>query len=186
MKQECDHLKTKPLDQTNQEIMMDIKHSNNEIRELRESFESLIKSHELLQEHHAEVKKSHEILQNDHRKVTQEMETIKISKKDTAVDRLGGQQMKQECDHLKTKPLDQTNQEIMMDIKHSNNEIRELKESFKSLIISHELLQKHHAEVKKSHEILQDDHRKVTQEMETIKSSQKDTVPWNIRGKQFE
>ncbi|XP_076095790.1 uncharacterized protein LOC143066864 [Mytilus galloprovincialis] len=100
-----------------------------------------------------------------------------------AVDRLGGQQMKQECDHLKTKPLDQTNQEIMMDIKHSNNEIRELKESFKSLIISHELLQKHHAEVKKSHEILQDDHRKVTQEMETIKTSQKDTVPWNIRAK---
>ncbi|XP_071159030.1 E3 ubiquitin-protein ligase DZIP3-like [Mytilus edulis] len=41
-----------------------------------------------------------------------------------ALDRLGGQQMKQECDHLKSKPLDQTNQEIMMDIKHSNNEIR--------------------------------------------------------------
>ncbi|XP_052103697.1 uncharacterized protein LOC127737205 [Mytilus californianus] len=98
-----------------------------------------------------------------------------------AIDRLGGQQMKQECDHLKTKPLDQTNQEIMMDIKHSNNEIRELKDSFESLIKSHELLQERHAEVKKSHEILQDDHRKVTQEMETIKTSQKDTVPWNIR-----
>ncbi|CAG2253749.1 unnamed protein product [Mytilus edulis] len=40
----------------------------------------------------------------------------------SAVERLGGQQMKQECDHLKTKPLDQTNREIMMDIKHSKNE----------------------------------------------------------------
>ncbi|CAG2253747.1 unnamed protein product [Mytilus edulis] len=100
-----------------------------------------------------------------------------------AIDRLGGEKMKQECDHLKTKPLDQTNQEIIMDIKHSNNEIRELKESFESLIKSHELLQEHHAEVKKSHEVLQDDHRKVTNEMEIMKISQKDTVPWNIRGK---
>ncbi|CAC5412671.1 unnamed protein product [Mytilus coruscus] len=100
-----------------------------------------------------------------------------------AIDRLGGQQIKQECDHLRTKPLDQTNKEIMINIKHSNNEIRELKESFESLIKSHELLQEHHAEVKKSHEILQDDHRKVTQEMETIKTSQKDTVPWNIRAR---
>ncbi|XP_052058901.1 uncharacterized protein LOC127699188 [Mytilus californianus] len=91
--------------------------------------------------------------------------------------------MKQECDHLKTRPLDQTNQEIMIDIKRSNNEIRELKESFESLIKSHELLQEHHTEVKKSHEILKDDHRKVTKEMETIKTSQKDTVPWNIRAR---
>ncbi|CAG2237152.1 unnamed protein product [Mytilus edulis] len=117
-----------------------------------------------------------------------------------AIDRLGGQQMKQECDHLKTKPLDQTNQEIMMDIKHSNNEIRELKESFESLKMSHTKIIKHHAEVKqshvmlqedytkvkKSHEKLQDAHRKVTDEMEKVKTSQKDSVPWNIRGKQFE
>ncbi|CAG2190534.1 unnamed protein product [Mytilus edulis] len=86
--------------------------------------------------------------------------------------------MKQECNHLKTKPLDQTNQEIMMDIKHSNNEIRELKESFESLKLSH-------TEMIKSHETLQDDHRKVTNELEIMKTSQKDTVPWNIRGKQF-
>ncbi|XP_063426126.1 uncharacterized protein LOC134709933 [Mytilus trossulus] len=119
-----------------------------------------------------------------------------------AIDRLGAQQMKQECEHLKTKPLDQTNQEIMIDIKHSFNEIRELKESFESLKISHtkmikshELLQEHHAEVKQSHEMLQEDyteikkshktlqnaHRNVTDEMEKIKTSQNDIVPWNIR-----
>ncbi|XP_071159016.1 E3 ubiquitin-protein ligase DZIP3-like [Mytilus edulis] len=93
-----------------------------------------------------------------------------------AIDRLGGQQMKQECDHLKTKPLDQTNQEIMMDIKHSNNEIQELKESLKSL-------KRSHTEMMKSHEVLQVDHRKVTKEMVVMKTSQMDTVPWNIRGK---
>ncbi|CAG2237150.1 unnamed protein product [Mytilus edulis] len=55
----------------------------------------------------------------------------------SAINRLAGQQMKQECDHLKTKPLDQTNQEIMLEIKCSNDEIRELKNSFESLQLSH-------------------------------------------------
>ncbi|CAC5415679.1 unnamed protein product [Mytilus coruscus] len=129
MKQECDHLKTKPLDQTNLEIMMNIKHSNNEIQELKESFESLkmshtkmIKSHEMLQQENTEIKKSHETLQDDHT----------VIKK------------------------------------------------------SHETLQDDHTEIKKSHETLQDDHRKVTDEMENVKTSQKDTVPWNVNGKQFE
>ncbi|XP_071160740.1 uncharacterized protein [Mytilus edulis] len=105
-----------------------------------------------------------------------------------AIYRLSGQQMKQECDHLKTKPLDQTNHEIMMDIKHSNNEIRELKVSFESLtqshtkiIQSHEILQEDYTQVKKSHQMLQIAHRQVTAEMEIMKTSQKDTVPWNIR-----
>ncbi|CAC5412658.1 unnamed protein product [Mytilus coruscus] len=99
--------------------MMDIKRSNNEMRELKESLESLIISHELLQYQHTEVEKSHEILQNDHTKVKK----------------------------------------------------------------SHEILQDDHTKVKKSHEILQDDHRKVTNELETIKTSQEDTVPWNIRAR---
>ncbi|CAG2197839.1 unnamed protein product [Mytilus edulis] len=98
-----------------------------------------------------------------------------------AIDRLGGQQMKQECDHLKTKPLDQTNQEIMMDIKHSNNEIRELKESFESLKLSHTEMIKSHQFLQENH--AEDDHRKVTKEMEIMKTSQKDTVPWNIRAR---
>ncbi|XP_052080315.1 uncharacterized protein LOC127718366 isoform X2 [Mytilus californianus] len=85
-----------------------------------------------------------------------------------AIERLCGQQMKQECVHMKTKPLDQTNQEIMMDIKHSNNEIRELKESIESL-------KRSHTEMIQSHEV-------VAKEMEEIKLSQKDTVPLNIRG----
>lgn len=75
-----------------------------------------------------------------------------------AVGRLGGQSMKQECDNLKTKILDQTNQEIMLDIKRSNDEIRELKQSVESLKTANADL---------------------TEEVEKLK----DTVPWNIRGK---
>lgn len=41
--------------------------------------------------------------------------------------------MKLECDKLKTKTLDQSNREIMLDIKHSNDEIRELKQSVEIL-----------------------------------------------------
>ncbi|CAC5412677.1 unnamed protein product [Mytilus coruscus] len=122
-----------------------------------------------------------------------------------AVDRLGGQQMKQECDRLKTKPLDQTNQEIMIDIKRSNEEIKGLtkslrnlkrshidmkkshkmlQENHKKVQKSHEMLQENHKKVKKSHEMLQEDHAHMTKEMEIMKTSQQDTVPWNIRGNQ--
>lgn len=79
--------------------------------------------------------------------------------------------MKQECVYMKTKPLDQTNHEIMMDIRHSNNEIRELKESIESL-------KRSHTEMIQSNEV-------VTKEMEEIRCSQRDTVPSNIRGKQL-
>ncbi|XP_052103345.1 uncharacterized protein LOC127736784 [Mytilus californianus] len=77
-----------------------------------------------------------------------------------AISRLGGQPMKQECDNLKTKILDQTNQEIMLDIKRSNGEIMELKKSFESLMKINE---------------------DMTVQMNKLKTSQKDTVPWNIR-----
>ncbi|CAG2206197.1 unnamed protein product [Mytilus edulis] len=79
-----------------------------------------------------------------------------------AISRLGGQQMKQECDNLKVKILDQSNKEIMLDIKSSYNEIKEMKESVESL--------------KKANEVM-------TVEMKKLKLSYEDTVPWNIRGK---
>ncbi|CAC5410425.1 unnamed protein product [Mytilus coruscus] len=91
-----------------------------------------------------------------------------------AIARLGGKQLKQECDNLKTKPLDQTNQEIMIGIKTSNDEIRELKKILEHLKLSH-------SEVKKSQDLLQEDHTHVTNEMEKMKTSQEDIVPWNIR-----
>lgn len=77
--------------------------------------------------------------------------------------------MKQECDQLRIKTLDQTNKEIIMAIKRSSDEIIELQVSLKHL--------------KKSHEVLQDDHAEVTKDVQRMKTSLDDTVPWNIRGK---
>ncbi|CAG2220046.1 unnamed protein product [Mytilus edulis] len=95
-----------------------------------------------------------------------------------AINRLGGEQMKLECDQLKTKPLDQTNQEIMMDIKRSYNEIRELRGSLENLKLSciemkkcNAILNENHEEVKKSFELLN----------EKVTTLNQDTVPWNIR-----
>ncbi|CAC5390275.1 unnamed protein product [Mytilus coruscus] len=95
-----------------------------------------------------------------------------------AIGRLGGLQMRQECDHMKTKPLDQNNEEIILDIKHSRKEVQVLKDSLESLKLSH-------TEMIKSHESLQENHAVVTKEIEEIKIYQMDTVPWNIRGKLF-
>lgn len=66
--------------------------------------------------------------------------------------------MKQERDQLRTKVLDQTNQEIMVDIRRANQEIKNLK---------------------KSHEVM-------NEEVKMLKACQDDTVPWNVRGKQFD
>lgn len=56
-----------------------------------------------------------------------------------------------------------------MDIKRSNNEIKELKDSLDSL--------------KQSHVALQVDHAEMTKEVQRLKTCQEDTVPWNVRGK---
>lgn len=74
-----------------------------------------------------------------------------------AIGRLGGTKLKNECDQLKVKPLDQTSKEIIRDINHSKNEMAVLKQSLESL----------------SDEFLK------------LKSNQKDTAPWNVRGKIF-
>ncbi|CAC5412566.1 unnamed protein product [Mytilus coruscus] len=50
-----------------------------------------------------------------------------------AIVRVGGHQFQMECDNLKNKPLDQTSHKIMLEIKRSNDEIKELKQSFESL-----------------------------------------------------
>lgn len=44
MKQECDYARTKSLDRSYQEILLEIKHSNEAIRELNNSVECLQKS----------------------------------------------------------------------------------------------------------------------------------------------
>ncbi|XP_063404021.1 ankyrin-3-like [Mytilus trossulus] len=70
-----------------------------------------------------------------------------------AISRLGGITMKQECDYLKVKILDQSSREIIQQIKRSNDEIKELKKSMESL----------------------------STEMKKLEMSLENTVPWNIR-----
>lgn len=79
---------------------------------------------------------------------------------------------------MKTKPLDQTNQELMMDIKHSNDELRALKDSFESL-------KRSHTEIMKSNECLQENQAVMTKKMKKIKKSQKDTVYCKLKGKKY-
>lgn len=50
-----------------------------------------------------------------------------------AIGRLGGQSLKQECDQLKTKTLDQTNEDIKQKIQLSQGEIKKLKQSLEDL-----------------------------------------------------
>ncbi|XP_071159028.1 uncharacterized protein [Mytilus edulis] len=101
-----------------------------------------------------------------------------------AIGRLGGQKIKQDCDHLRIRTLDQTNKEIIEDIKCSNDEIKNLKESLNSLKIYHELLlEGDHRELKRSYEELQEDHTEMTDEIKRLKTSYDDTVPCNIRAR---
>ncbi|XP_071181366.1 uncharacterized protein [Mytilus edulis] len=113
-----------------------------------------------------------------------------------AVSRLGGQPMDQECQELKVKILDQSNQEIMLEIKQSQEKIIELghtvenfgmehsevTENLRKLQVSHSSLQTDHSEVtgnlrklQVSHSTLQTEHTEVTELL-------KDPIPWNIRG----
>ncbi|CAG2239192.1 unnamed protein product [Mytilus edulis] len=110
-----------------------------------------------------------------------------------AVSRLGGVPMNQECQELKVKILDQSNQEIMLEIKQSQEEMKELRrtmdienstirENLRDLQDSHSTLQTEHSsttknliDLKDSHSTLQIEHSKVTEIL-------KDPIPWNIRG----
>lgn len=94
----------------------------------------------------------------------------------------------------------------MIEVKRSNDEIKQLTKSQKGLKRSNihmrksqDLLQKklskvrksngilqiNHKKIKTSAAILQDDHAHMSKEMEKMKTLQEDTVPWNVRGKQL-
>lgn len=68
--------------------------------------------------------------------------------------------MKQECDLLKTKPLDQTHKEIIMEIKLSNEAIEQLKQSVRSLKRSHEEDKRTVKRLKTSHKIVVSENKK--------------------------
>ncbi|XP_071135020.1 uncharacterized protein [Mytilus edulis] len=98
-----------------------------------------------------------------------------------AIGRLGGQTMKDECYNLKVKILDQTNQEIMMDIKRSKDEMSELKKSVKSLNNSMKSLKITKKAMKVEVKRLKTSNEVLTVEVKRLKKANTDTVPWNIR-----
>ncbi|XP_071178364.1 uncharacterized protein [Mytilus edulis] len=92
-----------------------------------------------------------------------------------AVSRLGGQPMNQECQELKVKILDQSNQEIMLEIKQSQEKIKELGQTVENLGTEHLEVTENLRKLQVSHSTLQTEHSKVTELL-------KDPIPWNIRG----
>ncbi|CAG2239300.1 unnamed protein product [Mytilus edulis] len=92
-----------------------------------------------------------------------------------AVSRLGGQPMNQECQELKVKILDQSNQEIMLEIKQSQEKIKELGQTVDILGTEHSEVTENLRKLQVSHSTLQTEHTEVTELL-------KDPIPWNIRG----
>ncbi|CAG2213070.1 unnamed protein product [Mytilus edulis] len=91
-----------------------------------------------------------------------------------AVSRLGGQTMYKECQDLKVKILDQSNQEIMLEIKQSLEEMKELKLTVDNLGMEHSRVTENLRELQTFHNTLQTEYSKV---MEIVK----DPIPWNIK-----
>ncbi|CAG2187022.1 unnamed protein product [Mytilus edulis] len=109
-----------------------------------------------------------------------------------AVSRLGGVPMNQECQELKVKILDQSNQEIMLEIKQSQEEMKELRrtmdienstirENLRDLQDSHSTLQTEHSSTTKNLIDLKDSHRTLQIEHSKVTEILKDPIPWNIR-----
>lgn len=99
-----------------------------------------------------------------------------------AVCRLGGQIMYQECQDLKRKILDQSNKEIILEIKQSLEEIKEVRTELRELQNSHSTLHTEYSnvtanlkELQESHSTLQTEHLKVTEILE-------DPIPRISRG----
>ncbi|XP_071136253.1 uncharacterized protein [Mytilus edulis] len=110
-----------------------------------------------------------------------------------AVSRLGGLPMNQECLDLKVKILDKSNQEIMLEIKQSQEEMKELRqtmdienstmrENLTDLQDSYSTLHSEHSSTTKNLIDLKDSHKTLQIEHSKVKDILKDPVPWNIRG----
>ncbi|CAG2207091.1 unnamed protein product [Mytilus edulis] len=76
-----------------------------------------------------------------------------------AVSRLGGVPMNQECQELKVKILDQSNQEIMLEIKQSQEEMKELR---RTMDIENSTIRENLRDLQDSHSTLQTEHSSTT------------------------
>ena len=90
---------------------------------------------------------------------------------------------------LKSRILDQSNQEIILEIKRSNDQISELKTVVDSLMSSYGGLQQDYTSLQIAYTSLQQSQNSsqrnyslMSSEVELLKASNQETVPWNIRG----
>lgn len=107
--------------------------------------------------------------------------------------------MLQECLELKVKILDQSNQEIILEIKLSLAEMNELRITMKNLGTEHSKITENLRELQASHSNLKTEHSKVLDNLKELQDSQcivkadhfkvteilKDPILWNIRGSPF-
>ncbi|CAG2212561.1 unnamed protein product [Mytilus edulis] len=112
-----------------------------------------------------------------------------------AVGRLGDQTMFQECQELKLKILDQSNQEIILEVKQSLEEMKELKlttynlrkkqskvtENLRKLQSLHGTLKTSHSILKSSNSTLKNSVRFLRAEQVLIRKGFKNPIPPNIR-----
>ncbi|XP_071178355.1 ankyrin-3-like [Mytilus edulis] len=122
----------------------------------------------------ARIKWFRNILAHPHKMAAVDFNTAWSNLSD-AVSRLGGQPMNQECQELKVKILDQSNHEIMLEIKQSQEKIKELGQTV-------DVLGTEHSEVTESLRKLQDSHNTLQTEHMEVTELLKDPIPWNIRG----
>ncbi|XP_063405734.1 uncharacterized protein LOC134689698 [Mytilus trossulus] len=91
-----------------------------------------------------------------------------------AVCRLGGQTMYQECQELKVKILDQSHQEIILEIKQSLEEMEEMKHKMNNLCLENSRMTAYLIELQTSFNTLRKEHMK---SMESLQNP----IPLNIR-----
>ncbi|CAG2222771.1 unnamed protein product [Mytilus edulis] len=102
-------------------------------------------------------------------------------KTDKAVGRLGGETMYQECKELKEKILDQSNHEIVLEIKQSLKEMKELRKTIDILGTEHTKVTENLRELQSSYITLKTSQNTLQAEHIEVRESLKDPIPSNIK-----
>ncbi|XP_063438381.1 uncharacterized protein LOC134719305 [Mytilus trossulus] len=98
-----------------------------------------------------------------------------------AVRRLGGETMYQECKELKVKILDQSNHEIVLEIKQSLKEMKELRKTIDILGTEHTKVTENLRELQSSYSTLKTSQNTLQAEHIEVRESLKDPIPSNIK-----
>ncbi|XP_063438383.1 uncharacterized protein LOC134719306 [Mytilus trossulus] len=98
-----------------------------------------------------------------------------------AVGRLGGETMYQECKELKEKILDQSNHEIVLEIKQSLKEMKELRKTIDILGTEHTKVTENLRELQSSYITLKTSQNTLQAEHIEVRESLKDPIPSNIK-----